>query len=366
MHLLSPCESRCDAAVELGGGTRLHFLSSPAPRAAAETASALREALRRREAEPLLAVLFGGERYLEAASAELRETVALRMPLRGDGCPAEEPKGTWQCVAVSGTKPEPLFDETGRIAGWRGETPAARWCLLGDLRPPIGGEPDAPAQARAVFETAERLLGTAGLAFTDTVRTWFYLRNLLTWYDAFNEVRTRFFEERGVFDRLVPASTGIGAAPPDGAALSAALFALRPLSGDLEVSAALDSPLQCPALDYRSSFSRAVEIRGGGRRFLSVSGTASIDAEGRSAHIGDCAAQIDLTLRVVEALLHSRDMSWENAVRAIAYFKHAEEMSLFAERLRRAGIPPFPVTLAHVAVCRDDLLFELELDAAEG
>lgn len=45
--------------------------------------------------------------------------------------------------------------------------------------------------------------------FSHVIRTWFYNNRLLDWYEEFNRARDTFFESRGVFDRLVPASTGL-------------------------------------------------------------------------------------------------------------------------------------------------------------
>jgi len=201
--------------------------------------------------------------------------------------------------------------------------------------------------------------------FSNVIRTWLYLDQLLKWYDDFNEVRTDFFDEYGVFDNLVPASTGIGVSNPAGAALVSDAFAIQPKNGDVTIEA-VPSPLQCPALDYKSSFSRAVEIRSAAQRSLLISGTASIHPGGATAHVGDVRKQIALTMEVVEAILKSRDMAWEDTVRGIAYFRYGADAPLLEEYCREAGLPDLPMAIAHADVCRDDLLFEVEIDAAKA
>ena len=42
----------------------------------------------------------------------------------------------------------------------------------------------------------EDILKTVGMDFANVVRTWMYLRDLLTWYDDVNKVRNTFFEEK--------------------------------------------------------------------------------------------------------------------------------------------------------------------------
>lgn len=86
------------------------------------------------------------------------------------------------------------------------------------------------------------------------VRTWLYLDHILDWYDDFNRVRNTFFERNGVFDGLVPASTGIGCANPHGSALVAKGLAVLPKQPP--PPRAVPSPLQCPANDYQSDVCR--------------------------------------------------------------------------------------------------------------
>ena len=123
------------------------------------------------------------------------------------------------------------------------------------------------------------------------------------------------------------------------------------------------SPLQNPATDYRSSFSRAVEVGLTGRRWLTISGTASIAPDGLTLHEGDVVKQIHLTLDVVQGILRSRGMDWSDAVRAVAYFHDIHDLVAFDRICAERGIPALPLIPAHATVCRADLLFELELDA---
>jgi enamine deaminase RidA (YjgF/YER057c/UK114 family) len=206
------------------------------------------------------------------------------------------------------------------------------------------------------------MLNEAGFQFTDTVRTWFYLDDLLEWYDGFNAVRTGFYRDRGVLNGLIPASTGIGAWNSHGGALSCDVLAVAPRAGRRGVQG-VASPLQDSALNYRSSFSRAVEIPYAQGRQLLVSGTASIDREGRTAHAGNPGAQIDLTLRVVEALLASRGMGWNEVTRGIAYFKRLADRPLMDRWFRDRGVTGFSPAIAEADICRPDLDFEVEVDA---
>ena len=249
----------------------------------------------------------------------------------------------------------------GRIVGSVFDDGDARRCCLGDLRPADASLPPRH-QAGAVFEMIDRALQTVDMAFTDVVRTWLYMDRLLEWYDELNDVRTALLEDHGMFDRILPVSTGVGGANASGSAVIADASAMRP-HGDAVTLTALTSPLQGPALQYGSSFSRAIEIHAGDNRRVLVSGTASINPDGTTAHLGDEAAQIDRTMRVVAAILESRNMDWSNVVRAIAYIKDGTKAGIFSDYLAANALTRLPVVTTENDICRRDLLFEIEVDA---
>jgi len=265
-----------------------------------------------------------------------------------------------QVWAVAGAPVQPV-EWQGVIVGSCFEDDHARYCRLGGIASPETSDPPT-AQTRSVLERMDDALSSAGMAFRDVVRTWFFNRDILAWYDAFNQTRDAFFGEGQVFDGLVPASTGIGGGVGSGPALVGGLLAVKAKAGDVR-AAAVPSPLQCPALDYGSSFSRAVELVAGDHRRLFVSGTASISPEGHTIHDGDVDAQVARTMEVVEAILESRGMAWADVARALAYFKHRGDMDAFGRYCAARNIPALPVILVHNDVCRGDLLFEIELDA---
>jgi hypothetical protein len=70
-------------------------------------------------------------------------------------------------------------------------------------------------------------------------------------------------------------------------------------------------------------------------------------------------------MKVVEALLGSRQMAWSNVIRAIAYVKHPGFAKDFSHYLASSGMPELPWITAHNEICRDNLLFEIELDAVK-
>jgi enamine deaminase RidA (YjgF/YER057c/UK114 family) len=265
--------------------------------------------------------------------------------------------------AVAGAQVRPL-EMDGRLIGTVVAGPYATEVMLGGIYAP---DPTAARdrQARLTFESIEQALALAGMDFSHVARTWLFLDDILSWYGDFNRVRTDFFRERGVFDGVVPASTGIGGSNPAGAAMVAGAYAVKPHGPDVTVTA-LPSPLQCPAPQYGSSFSRAVEVAMPDMRRVLVSGTASIAPGGETQHVGDVQGQTARTCEVVAAILESRGMGWEDVTRATAYVRFPQDAGAFEDYRQSAGLPPLPVVVAHNVICRDDLLFEIEVDAVQS
>lgn len=220
-------------------------------------------------------------------------------------------------------------------------------------------------QAASAFAALERELAEAGMDFSNVVRTWIYADRILDWYSDFNRVRDAFFKARGVYDRYVPASTGIGWTGGSGARIVLGAFAVKSkVPGSVEVEA-LPSPLQCPALEYGSSFSRAAEVRTPTWRRVVVSGTASIKPNSHDvAFVGDIDAQIDCTMKAVAAIYESRGLSLKDVSGALVYLKEERYRANWEAWLDAHPEYPRQHSKAIVAdVCRDEWLFEIESDA---
>jgi 2-iminobutanoate/2-iminopropanoate deaminase len=122
------------------------------------------------------------------------------------------------------------------------------------------------------------------------------------------------------------------------------------------------------AYDYAkpSSFSRGMRIDLNGLTVLLISGTASIDGEGRSVHVGDLRAQVQRTFANITGLLASEGATWKDIVRTSCYLRdierdyeafNEERTAFFAEQ----GLDPVPASTGIQAIlCRPELLVEIE------
>ncbi|HOK94713.1 MAG TPA: Rid family hydrolase [Anaerohalosphaeraceae bacterium] len=263
-----------------------------------------------------------------------------------------------QGYAVEGTDTAPIMVDN-RLAGRCFTSGGCRYYHF-SFTPQ---NPDAGRfeQAAALFAQMQKTLSSAGLDFSSAVRTWLFAEDILSWYSQLNQARTAFFTEHNIFQKLVPASTGVGIGNLLGGAIAAELLAVKPLNGCVRIEQKA-SPLQCEALAYKSSFSRAVLIASVSDRRLIVSGTASIDQNGLTVWPGDCAKQIEQTMQVVHALLDSSGMDWNDTVRAIAYFKNSADFGLFDAYCQSRNLC-LPHLKVQADICRPELVFEIELDA---
>ncbi len=122
------------------------------------------------------------------------------------------------------------------------------------------------------------------------------------------------------------------------------------------------------AFDYAkpSSFSRGLRLDLGAYTLLLISGTASVDEEGRTTHIGDFRAQCWRTYRNITELLVSEGAGWNDIIRTTCYLRDIErDYKDFNEVrtmfFRWLGLDPLPASTGIQArLCREDLLVEIE------
>lgn len=242
--------------------------------------------------------------------------------------------------------------------GYEWGSEAGRVCLLTDVIPSLG-QRDRATQTTMVLDQMEALLERLGFDFKHVVRTWFYLDDILSWYGDFNRARTRFYTERGLLGRA-PASTAVGMPNDARTLLYAHLLAIDPSDRRSSISVA-QSPLQGSAFDYGSAFSRALLSSWPNGKRLYVSGTASIDAGGKTLYPGSTERQIHETCRVVGALLEQHGFQWKDVTLATAYLPDLRDEGLLRRAWQRYRT--CEPCIVHADICRSDLRFEVELVA---
>ena len=115
-----------------------------------------------------------------------------------------------------------------------------------------------------------------------------------------------------------------------------------------------------------SSFSRGLRIDLGNVAVLLISGTASIDENGQTVHVGDFRGQLRRTYRNITGLLAAEGAGWKDVVRTTCYLRDIErDYAAFnegrTEFFREQGLDPLPASTGIQAIlCRPELLVEIE------
>jgi enamine deaminase RidA (YjgF/YER057c/UK114 family) len=372
------------ARLELPEWTEIHVAARPAPGAIGSAAQidgafdALRGALQAHGATPADVV---AERLFLRDLGDQAAARAAAQRLHGDGpIPAttileQPPAGAGQSIeiqaiaaiaggagavrheAIAGTPP----GATGRLV--RGAT-TARLHLAGLVGGAPGDGLEFRSQADAAFARAEQALAAARLGFADVARTWIFLADIDRDYTALNQARRDFVASRRL-ERL-PASTGIAGRPhPPDRRLSIDLIAWsgQGVLGERPISA----PTMNEAPAYGSDFSRGLRVDLARHAVLYLSGTASIDGEGRVVHPGDPARQARRMLLNVEQLLAGQGGSLRDVVAAVTYVKQAADAEAVRAACREAGFPAsIPHTICVATICRPEWLCEMEAIAIAG
>lgn len=264
-----------------------------------------------------------------------------------------------QVHAVAGCGQPKALSVEGRPCGRMLDFGSWRYLSGGDLQ--AGGDGSPAEQAAGMLAQAEALLEQAGGSLRDVARTWMWLGSILDWYGEFNRVRNELFAARGMLmpdaRGSMPASTGIGIGP---AGRRCCTMDLAATLGEARPEFLLTASRQNAASKYGSAFSRAAAARTPAGRTIYVSGTAAIDAAGRTMHVGDAEGQIQDTLRNLWAVLADAGGRREDVVQAMVYCKTPQVEAIFRRHWSDLGVP---YVLAVADVCRDDLLFEVEVTA---
>jgi len=372
--------------VESPAATEIYISAAPGENAppqdqAQEIFSGIRDILRSKKANILQERVFATQAAMEGlcrirsqAYGDLDDGVAPSLLVGKEGTVG--PIAGVQVHAVSGNSRPEVINLKGNLCG--------RILRMPDRDPALREPPayltlscisdqqytQATEQAQAMMEKAEAALKQFGADFLSVPRTWMWLRDILSWYDQFNHVRTKFFTKWGLIGpgtrQSMPASTGIGLGPADGGHCAMDLMAVLEPTDCTQYLQAVGK--QHCALEYGSAFSRAARSIMPAGETVFVSGTASIDADGATTHIGDASGQINATIENVRAVLRDMHCSDQDVVQVVAYCKTTEVEKVFnaskgALARHTYGRLAWPWVTVICDICRPELLFEIEATA---
>lgn len=255
------------------------------------------------------------------------------------------------------TSPKIVYDQgvgVGRVI----DLPNGQFLTLSGLSCPNLMNPNE--QALGMLHRAERILRCIGADFKTVARTWMWLNDILTWYDEFNQIRNAFFAKQGILtsgiENHMPASTGVGLRPANGAFCSMDLAAI--LTPPASIQCIHTSDKQQSAFEYGSAFSRATRALSPSSEVVYISGTAAIDEKGATTHLNNPEGQIKDTIENIRAVMKQMDCIDNQVVQAVAYCKDTQVKQIFNQIKHKLKWPWITVICD---ICRDNLLFEAEV-----
>ena len=221
---------------------------------------------------------------------------------------------------------------------------------------------DSKQQTELIFKSFCDLLYPYNLNVRkNLVRTWIYVRDIDNHYAGMVEARKNFLHSQGLSrETRFVASTGVeGRGTESGAIVTMDSFSLGNIREEQIV--AIDALEHLPpTMLYGVTFERGLKVRFGDRSHLVISGTASINEDGKIAHEGDIEKQTHRTIDNVEALLRSQGATLNDMTYVLCYLRNPKDYECVKEIVSERLPRNIPLIIVEAAVCRSAWLFEME------
>ncbi|MDR0395517.1 MAG: hypothetical protein LBH77_10205 [Tannerella sp.] len=198
------------------------------------------------------------------------------------------------------------------------------------------------------------------------IRTWIYVQNIDVNYAGIVKARRELFAENGLTEKThYISSTGISGRHAD--SKISVLFDAYAVKGIrpeqiryLHARTHLN-----PTHEYGVTFERGTCVYYGDRRHVFISGTASIDNQGKIAHEGDVGRQTVRMIENVGALLKEAECSFDDVAHIIVYLRDIADYANIRTVMEQQ-FPEIPMIIVLAAVCRPGWLVEMECFAVKN
>lgn len=228
---------------------------------------------------------------------------------------------------------------------------------------------DSAKQTDTIFREYEELLCKEGATLErNCLRTWFFVRDVDTQYAGMVVARRENFDLLGLTsDTHYIASTGIQGGPANPKAIiQMGAYSIAGDSWNPQQQHYLYAPTHLnPTYEYGVTFERGVCVEYGDRAHTIISGTASIDNQGRVLHVGDIVKQTERMWENVEALLKESDMDYDDVMHLIVYLRDTADYNEVKQMFDRR-FPNIPTVISFAPVCRPTWLIEMECIAIKS
>jgi enamine deaminase RidA (YjgF/YER057c/UK114 family) len=222
-------------------------------------------------------------------------------------------------------------------------------------------------QTQAVFKQYVRNLTKHECTLeANCLRTWVFVQDINRHYSGMTRARKQLFFNEGLTSQThFIASTGIeGQSVHPEAIVMLDAYAIKEITREqiryLHASSNLN-----PSHEYGVTFERGTCIQFGDRRHILISGTASIDNQGKIIHPMQLEKQADRTMENIQALLTEAEADWQDVTHLIIYLRDIadyENTRIYFEK----NYPEIPFTILFAPVCRSGWLIEVECMAIKA
>lgn len=226
---------------------------------------------------------------------------------------------------------------------------------------------DSGTQTRHILQRYADQLGHSGCTLADhCVRTWFFVDDIDHQYADFVDGRNAVFDAQ----RLTPdthfiASTGIGGRTANATArVMMDAYAVQGLQPGQVAHLYAPDHLNRTS-DYGVRFERGTTVDYADRRQAFISGTASIDNQGRVVAPGNIRLQTQRMWQNVQALLAEADMDFGHVAQLLVYLRDPSDYAVVS-RLFARRFPATPHVILWAPVCRPGWLIEMECIAVKA
>ena len=219
-------------------------------------------------------------------------------------------------------------------------------------------------QTQAVFDHYLQSLAKRRCSLeANCLRTWIFVQNIDRQYKGMVQARKEIFTIEGLNPQThFIASTGIeGQSIHPEVLVMMDAYAIQEIKPEQICYLHASSHLN-PTHEYGVTFERGVSIRFGDRQHILISGTASIDNQGKIVHPMQIEKQTERTMENIRALLAEAEAGWSDVTHLIVYLRDIadyENTHTYFEK----NFPEIPHTILLAPVCRPGWLIEVECSA---
>lgn len=220
---------------------------------------------------------------------------------------------------------------------------------------------DTRQQASLLFDKCAKELADGGMTLAgNCIRTWLYVADIDTNYQAVVDARNDAFSRHGLASCTHSiASTGIeGRTWAQGVTVAMDYLAMP--DAEKANKRYLNAPEKmCPATAYGVSFERGVRLDCDDNQLFYVSGTASIDAQGEVVYRGEILKQTGRLLENIGALLSDGGATMNDIRCFTIYLRDASDYAE-VDKFMGTVFPYTPRVILQAKVCRPEWLIEME------